>query len=211
MDNYRISRDRAQRYFLGFDQKKILKQWDLRHDENWLYVNFLAREYRICRTTGGVFRCDSEEAAEHAEVLSIFDLLCHQGENKTVTGVFAPVNSLKGLPRGAGVSTDFHGGPAAVFDKDPETFHSACLALGGQPVQMGDIGFRFPVFGPLSVILKFYHSDMDFPASVTILWEENTLQFLFYETVFYIAGFLLQTIENKMSSILQIPNRTDSQ
>jgi hypothetical protein len=63
---------------------------------------------------------------------------------------------------------------------------------------MGDIGYQFPVFAELSVILKFYHADEDFPASVTLLWDENMLQFAFYETVFYIAGFLLGSIRNEM-------------
>ena len=63
---------------------------------------------------------------------------------------------------------------------------------------MGDLGFRFPVFGDLSVILKFYRADEDFPASLTLLWDENMLQFVFYETVFYMAGHLLGVIREKM-------------
>ena len=62
----------------------------------------------------------------------------------------------------------------------------------------GERGFRFPMFGPLSGIGKFYHSDEDFPASVTLLWEENTLQYLLYETVFYAAGVLLQAIQGQL-------------
>jgi hypothetical protein len=47
-------------------------------------------------------------------------------------------------------------------------------------------------------MLKFYHSDEDFPAGLTFLWDENTLQFIHYETVFYIAGFLARTILKMM-------------
>lgn len=196
MDNYELSRDRAQAYFLGFDQNAVIRQWDLRHDADNLYVTFFSREYAICRKTGRVTRPDGTQAG-HSEVLTIFDLLCHEGD-KTVTGSFATVNNLKNLPKGAGVGTDFHSPVAAKFDASPERFRHACLALGGQPADMGDMGFRFPMFGPLSVLLKFYHSDEEFPASVTLLWEENTLQFLFYETVFYAAGFLLSAIVDQM-------------
>ena len=63
---------------------------------------------------------------------------------------------------------------------------------------MGDIGYRFGVFADLDAILKFYHSDEDFPASVTLLWEENMLQFVYYETVFYIAGALLRQLGGEM-------------
>ena len=197
MDNYQLSRDRAQQYFLNFDQEIPIKTWKLKHDRDTLFVPFFCREYAVCRKTGCVHRDDGTEAG-FEEVLSIFDLLCHQGTNKTLSGRWAPVNSLDGMGATAGVGTAFHTGVSAIFDKAPAAFCAACEALGGFPVKMGDIGYQFPVFGPLSVILKFYNSDEDFPASCTLLWDANTLQFLFYETTFYIAGFLLHSIAEKM-------------
>ena len=198
MDNYEVSRDRAQAYFLGFDQETIIRRWNLKHDDAWLYTSLFGREYAICRKTGTVWRRWSTEQADHGEVLSIFDFLCHSGEEKSLSGEFAPVNSLNGRPLAVGVGTNFHAGAAARFDADPEGFRRACLALGGTCVNMGDMGFRFPVFGGMEVILKFYRADEDFPASVTLLWDRNTLQYVFYETVFYLAGCLLGAIEEKM-------------
>lgn len=197
MDNYEISRDRAQAYFLGFAQDAIIRAWGLKHDEENLYVRFFGRDYAVSRREGTITHRWSGEAAGFSEVLSIFDLLCHAGENKTVSGQYAPVNSLKGRPP-MGVGTDFYMGVASRFDRDVDAFAQACKELGGTPVNMGDLGFRFPVFGELSVILKFYRADEDFSASVTLLWDENMLQFVFYETVFYMAGHLLGTIEEKM-------------
>ena len=198
MDNYQLSRDRAQSYFLNFDQTAILRQWELEHDDRWIYLSFLGKPYRVNRQDGSIFRREDGAQAGFEEVLSIFDLLCHESSEKYLTGNFAPVNSLKGCPRAVGVGTDFHTKTASRFDADPAAFRQSCEALGGIPVPMGDIGYRFPVFQELSVILKFYHADEDFPASLTLLWEENTLQFLFYETVFYVAGFLLHSITEEM-------------
>ena len=198
MDNYQQSRDRAQAYFLNFDQEKIIRDWKLRHDENWLYLTFLGKPYRVCRKSGSIFRVLDNTQADFSEVLSIFDLLCHEGSSKIASGQLAPVNSLRGRPRAAGVGTDFHSKTAAIFDRNPESFRHACEALGGTPVPMGDIGYRFPLFEELPVVLKFYHADEDFPASVTLLWDSNTLDFMYYETVFYIAGFLLGTIVDGM-------------
>ena len=197
MDNYRLSRDRAQAYFLNFDQETLIRTWNLKHNADSLYVPFLHLEYQVCRQTGRVLRPDGTEAG-YSEVLSIFDLLCHEGENKRLSGRWAPVNSLDGLRGTAGVGTDFHESISAVFDRDPAAFRATCEALGGEAVAFGDIGYRFSVFGDFSVILKFYHSDEEFPAATTLLWDANTLQFIFYETVFYIAGFLLHTIAGAM-------------
>ena len=197
MDNYTVSRNRAQQYFLGFDQEKILRTWALRHDDASIFVDFLGQGYRICRSTGEIFRENDGGQADFNVALSIFDLLCHESGEKLVTGRFAPVNSLKGNAA-VGVATDFHTPFAAHIDRDPEAFRLACEKLGGKSVDMGDIGYRFPIFADLDVILKFYHSDEDFPASVTLLWEENMLQFVYYETVFYIAGALLRQLEGEM-------------
>ena len=199
-DNYQLSRDRAQAYFLRFDQQAIVGAWNLRHDKQYLYPDFLGESYRICRKTGRVFRSDGQEAG-FEEALSIFDLLCHESPCKTLSGVFAPVNSLKGRPP-IGVGTNFHSEIADRFDRQQEAFRTACLALGGTPMSLGDMGFSFPVFKDLSVQLKFYSSDEDFPASMVLLWDENMLQFVYYETVFYIAGFLLHQILEQMDHLL---------
>ena len=196
-NNYELSRDRAQDYFLRFDQAAMIRQWQLPRDEPRLYVKLFGRRYAICRETGRILRCWSGEQANYSEALSIFDLLCHQGGEKRLSGEFAPVNSLNGRPV-AGVGTDFYRTAAARFHRDEESFYRACLELGGVPVEMGDLGFRFPLFAELEVILKYYRADEDFPASVTLLWDKNMLQFVYYETVFYLAGCLLAAIEENM-------------
>lgn len=198
MDNYQVSRDRAQAYFLNFDQQALIRQWDLHHDGAALYLTFFGRSYAICRKTGAI-TCGGAQAG-FEETLTIFDLLCHEGKNKTAAGIFAPVNSLKGAAKGAGVETDFYRSYADAFDRAPKAFSAACLALGGVPVSMGDLGFRFTMFRDLDVILKFYHSDEDFPASITLLWDKNLLDFMFYETVFYAAGHLLGCIKQQMNT-----------
>lgn len=196
-DNYALSRDRAQEYFLGFDQEKLIARWHLRHDDEYLYVAFLGRGYQVCRKSGKVLRWDGN-IAQFEETLSIFDFLCHEGEEKKISGVYAPVNSLKGTPPSVGVGTDFYGKTAKRFDSDPQGFCSACKALGAQQVEMGDLAFQFPVFADMTAVLKFYFSDEDFPATVTLLWDYNTLDYIFYETVFYAAGALLHFILEEM-------------
>ncbi len=202
MDNYAVAAQRACRYFLGFDQDDIIRRWKLAADEAYLYVSFLGKDYRICRTTGSITAFDTGAEAAFSQVLSIFDLLCHESDCKYLSGSYAPVNSLEGSPKTGGVGTDFYGKTAAYFDKNPKAFARACEKLKGQRVAMGDIGYAFPVFKDLQVILKFYHSDGEFPPALTLLWDSNFLQFVYYETVFYIAGFLLESIAREMQAEL---------
>ena len=195
MNNYELSRDRAQSYFLRFDQQKLIEKWKLKCDEAMIYIRFLGEDYTLCRQNGVVSR--NGQVAGFEETLSIFDLLCHQGQ-KPLTGVYAPVNSLKGRPTGAGVNTDFTSKTATYFDQHFAQFCESCEALGGTPVPMGDAAYRFTVFEQLTMILKFYRADEDFPASLVILREDETLSYLLYETVFYVQGYLLSRIVKKM-------------
>ena len=196
-DNYSLSRDRAQQYFLGFDQEALIKAWDLKADESWLLVSFLGQSYRIHRQNAQVLRSDGTQA-DFSETLSIFDLLCHQSSVKFTTGRHAPVNSLPGSPKAGGVPTDFHSRAAGFFDAHFPDFEAACLALGGQRESLGDLSFRFTLFEDVTVIMKFYRADEEFPPALTLLWEENILQYVYYETVFYMAGCLLERIRTQM-------------
>ena len=197
MDNYEISRQRAQLYFLGMDQEELLRKWPLRHDEAYIYVEFLGQQYELCRSSGAVTHREEERSASFEETLAIYDLLCHAGEEKWLSGRFAPVNSLRG-GTAVGVTTDFYTAFALRADRDPEGFRKACIQCGGTEQSIGDIGFCFPIFEGLTVQLKFYYGDEDFPPSLTLLWEENMLQFVYYETVFYIAGVLLHRLQEAM-------------
>ena len=150
-------------------------------------------------------KCDAREndlpadmtEAGFEEVLSIFDLLCHTEEKPYPAGTFAPVNSLKGRPAIA-VSENIHRQYAAFPDRDPDGYCRACEMLGGRRISLGDIGYEFCVFQDLKLRLKFYHSDDEFPAQLICFWDEHALDYVFYETTFYIAGFLFKAVIGNM-------------
>ena len=127
MDNYQIARDRAQEYFLQFDQNAIIKRWHLLHDENFLYVEFLGRPYAVCRSTGRIDRLFDRKQAGFSEVLSIFDFLCYEGSDQFLTGRFAPVNSLRGRPVTAGVETGFYVKTAKYFEENIDAYDPKVL------------------------------------------------------------------------------------
>ncbi|MDO5539745.1 MAG: DUF3786 domain-containing protein [Eubacteriales bacterium] len=194
-DNYEIQKGLAQKYFLKFDQNTLIKKFGLQYDENSLYVEFTGEIYRIDRKTAEV-TCGSRKSGYH-EVLSIFDLLCHSGEKPAQTGEWAPVNSLRGRPA-IGVDTKFFDRYAKEFDTDREAFIGACRKLGGKKVLLGDIGFEIGIFYEMSLIVKFYASDDEFPAQVTVLWDADALKYVYYETTFYIVNHLFDKIRQIM-------------
>ena len=214
-DNYELSRDRAEQYFLQFDQEEIIRTHHLEADARWIYTTFLQDRYRIDRETGHMQKSRdgfvTAEDAGHGDTLTIFDFLCHnmtvhgaaeaKAANRaacTLSGRWAPVNSLKGRPKTVGVGSGLFESHSAIFDADQEGFAAACEVLGGERMPLGDIGYKIPVWGEVAVLIKFYSADDEFPAQTTVLFDENLLSFIFYETVFYMAMLVLERIEEEM-------------
>lgn len=198
-NNYLIRREEAKKRFLTFDQRELIEKWDLRQDESALYVDFLGETYRIDRESGDVENLALAQQAGFEEVLSIFDLLCHAKMRPTAKEAFAPVNSLEGKPRAAGVGTEgTYDKYAKIFDTSQERFRESCEKMGGQPIPLGDIGYELPLFADLKLRMKFYGADDEFPPQLTIFLNSNALEFLYYETAFYVIVYLLDRLADEM-------------
>ena len=83
---------------------------------------------------------------------------------------------------------------------EPEALRAACLALGGREIPMGELSFEIPLFDFLPVMVQFWSSDEEFPPVFKLMWDENTLQYLKFETVCYAAAFLTQRLRAKMEA-----------
>lgn len=201
-DNYEISKQNAKNYFLRFSQEAMIEKFALEHDAEYLYLDFLGSRYRIRRKTAEVERSGdgfyTAETAGFQEVLSIFDLLGHSDKRPHASGVWAPVNSLKHRPPTIAVKAELTDTYSNTFDRDVSAFQRACEKIGGIAVPVGDIGYEFIVFRDLRLRLKFYCSDEEFPAQTVILWDENALEYIYYETAFYIMRYLFEKIAQAM-------------
>lgn len=52
--NYDRMRDRMEQEFVKYDQKEMIRKFSLEHDEEYLYLPFVGREYRVNRRNGRV-------------------------------------------------------------------------------------------------------------------------------------------------------------
>ena len=60
------------------------------------------------------------------------------------------------------------------------------------------MGMELMAFADLPVRLKFYFADEEFPASLTVLWDKNILDFIRYETVYYLAACLFSRLSQNL-------------
>ena len=194
-DNYALQAESARLRFLTYDQEAM----PVRKDGEYLYLSFCGFDYRICRADGHLFRRVDESwlcADSHGEVLTIYDYLCDAKPGRTPAGKAVSMAFLGG---------HVHSGLAAAsgsleraIDRDPAAFRRACLALGGRECEGGDACFELNLFPDLPVRLRFWHADEDFPPSLDLLWDANTLLFLRYETTWFAAGVLRTRIREIM-------------
>ena len=198
-NNYLIQVQQAKVRFLTYDQQKLIRKFDLKHDEQWFYVNLLRKQYRLHRFTGDLQRCSGgswEDANTFEEVMTLLDLLCDSRDDHWLTGRWQNMQTF-GLQFHQNLLEDGVDTFARMLEKDPEGLVRACKALGGVPMGSGDISYALELFDGLRVWLQFWAGDEEFPAKVRWLWDENALMYLKYETMYFALDLLLTELHQR--------------
>lgn len=195
VDNYQIQMQNAQKFFLTYDQEKLIQKFRLHADENYLFVIMFRTLYRIDRKTGSFerYRGAWTDANTFGEVMTILDILCDSKDDRFLTGHWVSTQYL-GNHIHTGLLEPEEDPLATAFDNAPGTFRKACLALNGHPIAGGDEAYAVEVMDGLEIGIHFWYSDEDFPAQLRFYWDENALMYLKYETMHYTLGHLRQLL-----------------
>lgn len=202
VDNYRLQVEGAKKYFLRYDQEKLIEKLKLRSDEDYLYTEMLCKPYRIHRRTGTVERLEETwvETNHHGEVMTLLDLVCDSREDRFVTGRWQNMTNF-GRVFHRGLMED-QADPFAQYIQDHiPAFRRACEAMQGTPGPGGDISYALPVFDGMKIAIQFWEGDEEFPPRVRWLWEENALMYLKYETMWFFLGLLRSRIRERMDTL----------
>ena len=195
-DNYKTQMRQAQKRFLSYDQQHLIRKFSLEADDRYLYANMLCQLYRIDRTNGEFEKKVDDtwvDANTHAEVLTLLDLLCDSRDDRFLTGQWRSLAAF-GMQFHQNLTENGTDPDALRYDREPERLHRACKALGGETFPGADIGYAVELFDGLRIGIKFWHSDEDFPAQLRFFWDENALQYIRYETMYYALGLLRQRL-----------------
>ncbi len=200
MDNYDFQVDIAKRIFLQYDQKLLIRKFQLEADEQWIYLIYLNTPCRIDRETGRVEAYIQNawlECREYSTVMTIYDLLCYNKDENLpeLSGQWCAVGTF--IVAGITETETYTAKYARQFDGYLEKLKAACEKLGGvlQPPMAGaDLTCRFQTTDFFPVLLQFWEGDEEFPPKLLILWDRNTDRFLHFETTFYLQGDLLDRL-----------------
>ncbi len=197
MDNYAIAAQAAARQFCAYDMAPIARKKGVTDAGECLQAWFLGETVRVDKASGAVTFPDGRQA-NFCEALTVYDWLCDRKENAAPAWEFCPVSSLPGvLVSGSGLMMSGGELPRKVH-QNPAVFRENCQKLGAKPIPIGDMGMELMAFADLPVRLKFYFADEEFPASLTVLWDKNILDFIRYETVYYLAACLFSRLSQNL-------------
>jgi hypothetical protein len=205
--------------FLKYDQEKMIQKFALKSDSDYLYITFVGRTCRISRSTGKVEekqligdplpekseKAENDQAMQFKEAgfeaaMSIYDVLCESKDGCRPSGQYVTLSHLPGTVPGAKPGNHMFQKTADYFDQNPEKLSAACETLQGIRGSIGDVSYCIPVFDFLSVQLQLWASDDEFPAVLQLLWDQNILDYMHYETTFYVAGYLFERLREVMES-----------
>ncbi len=204
ISNYEITKRRVQGDFLKYDQEKMIQKFALKHDDDYLYLNFIGHFYRIDRKTGylewsldNFVTCNE---GDFNEALTIYDLLCDSKENCQASGDFINLQSLSALQSSSKKLGDgLFNGKDQIFDHKEELLSKVCEKLGGKCAGKGDVAYEIPLFDDVSCRIQFWNSDEEFKAQLQIFMDKKILDFIRYETVWYAVGHLMKRLTEELA------------
>ena len=203
VDNYLIQAANAKKYFLTYDQSSLIRKLRLPFDSDYLYPVLLARRYRLSRKTGDLqkeIHGTWMDANTHEEVMTLLDLICDSREDRFLSGRWKNMSDF-GRAFHQNLLEDARDPWAELFQSDPDRFRQACEALGGEQLPTGDIAYAIELFDGLPIAVQLWLGDEEFPPRLRLLWDENALMYLKYETMYFARALLLERIREEMAPL----------
>ena len=201
--NYDISRDAMEAAFATYEQEAIIQRFHLRHDADFLYLNFTGQAYRICRRSGRTERFSTADGgyvrATYNECAPIFDILTHTPS--ALSGEFVTSGELPGVVIGSSPDASVYTDKGKRFAGRCEELREALAKLGGQPYHVGDVSAIVPMFDFFPVMVQFWDGDDEFDPVLKLMWDKHSISFMRYESIAIAGGHLIRRIMEYMDEI----------
>ena len=203
LNNYDKTKISMAHVFLQYDQAAMIHKYSLEYDSDWLYITFVNRIYRINRKTGNVQWSDHNfetvYESDYNETMTIYDVLCYSKDGCHLANEFVNINSLSTIMTGnLSQNSGFFKNIADFFNGKTIELHHACVVLSGKELGKGDVAFELKLFPFLPIIIRFWEADDEFPASIQILTDRNTLDYMHYETLMFALTHLFSRLNEEM-------------
>lgn len=200
--NYDLQVEKGKEIFMEYDQEMLIQRFQLTADELYIYLNYINVPCRISRSSGQIeenLTGDKwTECRSYNTVMTIYDLLCYPKEKTApgLSGSWCPVGSFAVM--GSPDPLIFTQKYAWKFQNHRALMEEACKKLGGKlqkSLAGADITCLIQVTPYFPVLLQFWEGDDEFAPRLSLLWDENSMKFLHFETAYLLQSDLLNRLE----------------
>jgi hypothetical protein len=186
-NNYQIQAEAARELFLKEDFAALIRKFNLPSDNQYIYLRFMDITLNIERTTGKIANISGSDT--HTP-MGVYDYLCYSRGDRRLSGEWTTAASLGRMFHRELSENDMPSQTALYFDERADKLAEVCEQLGGVRTSPGDVSYTFMLFDELPVWLQLWRGDDEFPARLSLLWDKNALQYVHYETLYYIAEMM---------------------
>ena len=173
--------------FLEMDQEELIRKFQLEADEEFLYIIYFSKRFRIDRKTG--FITEDGKSPGFDTVMNIYNTFYYSAAHPVASGNLVAFRQVKRVyPFEAAYRRTIISRLQELFSGKTEELRKACEALGGTVLPQGDVGYVLPVFPFLNIAVLFWDKDEEFEAQANMLFDSEITEFMHEENVVCVAA-----------------------
>lgn len=173
--------------FLEMDQEELIRKFQLEADEEFLYIIYFSKRFRIDRKTG--FITEDGKSPGFDTVMNIYNTFYYSAAHPVASGNLVAFRQVKRVyPFEAAYRRTIISRLQELFSGKTEELRKACEALGGTLLPQGDVGYVLPVFPFLNIAVLFWDKDDEFEAQANMLFDSEITEFMHEENVVCVAA-----------------------
>lgn len=173
--------------FLEMDQEELIRKFQLEADEEFLYIIYFSKRFRIDRKNG--FITEDGKSPGFDTVMNIYNTFYYSAAHPVASGNLVAFRQVKRVyPFEAAYRRTIISRLQELFSGKTEELRKACEALGGTLLPQGDVGYVLPVFPFLNIAVLFWDKDEEFEAQANMLFDSKITEFMHEENVVCVAA-----------------------
>lgn len=173
--------------FLEMDQEELIRKFQLEADEEFLYIIYFSKRFRIDRKNG--FITENGKSPGFDTVMNIYNTFYYSAAHPVASGNLVAFRQVKRVyPFEAAYRRTIISRLQELFAGKKEELRKACEALGGTLLPQGDVGYVLPVFPFLNIAVLFWDKDEEFEAQANMLFDSEITEFMHEENVVCVAA-----------------------
>lgn len=173
--------------FLEMDQEELIRKFQLVADEEFLYIIYFSKRFRIDRKNG--FITEDGKSPGFDTVMNIYNTFYYSAAHPVASGNLVAFRQVKRVyPFEAAYRRTIISRLQELFAGKTEELRKACEALGGTLLPQGDVGYVLPVFPFLNIAVLFWDKDEEFEAQANMLFDSEITEFMHEENVVCVAA-----------------------